>query len=133
MEQFYLYIAIILSAIIIMMLSIAVVYYRRKLNKCKTALVRCINENIEMREKLPEYELPHFIGRDDITPEEFTNIIHNILKRLLYVFTFCHILYIQHNIMLIIRVKAHLLLIVGNKIVTKKTKKSLCGGLHVQR
>lgn len=51
MEQFYLYIAIILSAIIIMMLSIAVVYYRRKLNKCKTALVRCINENIEMREK----------------------------------------------------------------------------------
>lgn len=46
---------------------------------------------------------------------------------------FCHLLYIQHNIMLIIRVKAHLLLIVGNKIVTKKTKKSLCGGLHVQR
>lgn len=92
MEQLYLYIAIILSAIIIVMLSIAVVYYRRKLNKCKTALVRCINENIEMREKLPEYELPHFIGRDDITPEEFTNIIHNISKRLLYVFTFYHMI-----------------------------------------
>ena len=46
---------------------------------------------------------------------------------------FCHILYIQHNIALIIKAKAHLLLIVGNKIVTKKTKKSLCGGLHVQR
>ena len=45
---------------------------------------------------------------------------------------FCHTLYIQHNIALIIKVKAHLLLIVGNKIVTKKTKKSLCGGLHVQ-
>jgi len=47
--------------------------------------------------------------------------------------TLCHTLYIQHNIALIIKVKAHLLLIVGNKIVTKKTKKSLCGGLHVQR
>lgn len=46
---------------------------------------------------------------------------------------FCHTLYIQHNIALIIKVKAHLLLIVGNKIVTKKTRKSLCGGLHVQR
>ena len=46
---------------------------------------------------------------------------------------FCQTLYIQHNIALIIKVKAHLLLIVGNKIVTKKTKKSLCGGLHVQR
>lgn len=89
MEQLYLYIAIILSAIIIVILSIAVINYRRKLNKCKTALVRCINENIEMKEKLPEYELSHFIGRDDITPEEFTNIIHNILKRQLYVFTFC--------------------------------------------
>lgn len=31
---------------------------------------------------------------------------------------FCHILYIQHNITLIIKAKAHLLLIVGNKIVT---------------
>lgn len=89
MEQLYLCITIILSAIIIVILSIAVAYYRRKLNKCKTALVRCINENIEMREKLPEYELPHFISRDDITPEEFTNIIHNILKRLLYIFVFC--------------------------------------------
>lgn len=133
MEQFYLYIAIILSAIIIMMLSIAVVYYRRKLNKCKTALVRCINENIEMREKLPEYELPHFIGRDDITPEEFTNIIHNILKRLLYVFTFCLILYISNHINLIIKEKAHQLLTVGNKIVTKKRRNSLSSGLHIQR
>lgn len=34
----------------------------------------------------------------------------------------CYILYIQHNIMLIIRIKAHLLLIVGNKIVTKKNE-----------
>lgn len=46
---------------------------------------------------------------------------------------FCHVLYIQHHINLIIKIKAHLLLIAGNKIVTKKTKKSLCGGLHVQR
>lgn len=65
MEQLYLYIAI-----IIVILSIAIINYRQKLNKCKTVLVRCINENIEMKEKLLEYELPHFIGRDDITPEE---------------------------------------------------------------
>ena len=58
MEQLYLYIAIILSAIIIVMLSIAVVYYRRKLNKCKTALVRCINEYIE-KATLRVYILPN--------------------------------------------------------------------------
>ena len=36
---------------------------------------------------------------------------------------FCYILYIQYYINLIIKKKAHLLLTVGNKIVTKKTKK----------
>ena len=46
---------------------------------------------------------------------------------------FCHILYISKHINLIIREEARLLLTAGNKIVTKKTKKSLCGGLHVQR
>ena len=49
-----------------------------------------INENIEMREKLPEYELPHFIGRDDITPEEFTNIIQHIEKAALRVYVLPH-------------------------------------------
>ena len=36
---------------------------------------------------------------------------------------FCHILYISNYINLIIKEKAHKLLTVGNKIVTKKTKK----------
>ena len=35
----------------------------------------------------------------------------------------CHILYISKHTNLIIKEKAHLLLTVGNKIVTKKTKK----------
>ena len=41
---------------------------------------------------------------------------------------FCHTLYIQHNIALIIKVKAHLLLIVGNKIVTKNEEIRLVAG-----
>lgn len=53
--------------------------------------------------------------------------IHEIFQEKSHVYfqsliRFCHILYIQHNIMLIIRIKAHLLLIVGNKIVTKKNE-----------
>lgn len=40
----------------------------------------------------------------------------------------CHILYIQHNITLIIKAKAHLLLIVGNKIVTKKRRNRFAVG-----
>ena len=40
----------------------------------------------------------------------------------------CPILYIQHNITLIIKAKAHLLLIVGNKIVTKKRRNRFAVG-----
>ncbi len=36
---------------------------------------------------------------------------------------FCHILYINKHINLIIKEEANLLLTVGNKIVTKQTKK----------
>lgn len=46
---------------------------------------------------------------------------------------FCHILYISNHINLIIKEEAHLLLTVGNKIVTKKQRNSLSGGLLMQR
>ena len=46
---------------------------------------------------------------------------------------FCHKLYIIECINLIINKEANLLLTVGNKIVTKKRRKSLSGGLTLQR
>ena len=46
---------------------------------------------------------------------------------------FCHKLYIIECINLIINKEAHLLLTVGNKIVTKKRRNSLSGGLTLQR
>ena len=46
---------------------------------------------------------------------------------------FCHILYTEQYKRLIFKRKAHQLLIAGNKIVTKKRRKSLCGRLYAQR
>ena len=46
---------------------------------------------------------------------------------------FCHKLYIIECINLIINKEAHLLLTVGNKIVKKKRRNSLSGGLTLQR
>lgn len=46
---------------------------------------------------------------------------------------FCHVLYTKQYKRLIFKRKAHQLLIAGNKIVTKKRRKSLCGRLHAQR
>ena len=45
----------------------------------------------------------------------------------------CSILYTKQYKRLIFKRKAHQLLIAGNKIVTKKRRKSLCGRLHAQR
>lgn len=85
MEKEYLYFVLAMALLAIVALTVAVCFYRRKLRKCKTSLIRCINENIEIKEKLPESELPRFIGRDELTPEEFTSIIKNMLKRLMFV------------------------------------------------
>ena len=52
MEQVYFYILFIVALPAIAGLAMAVVYYRRKLDRCMIALTRCINENIEMKQKL---------------------------------------------------------------------------------
>lgn len=88
MEKEYLYLMLGIAGLVIALLIATVVYYRRRLMICKTSLIRHINENIEMKQKLPEYELPRFIGRDELTAEEFASIIHNMLKRLMFVATF---------------------------------------------
>lgn len=85
MEKEYLILLLVIAVIVILALVTALVFYRRKLAKCEASLVRCINENIEMKQKLPDYELPHFIMRDELTAEEFVRIIHNMMKRLMFV------------------------------------------------
>ena len=88
MEQMYLYIILVAALLAVAGLALALYRCRRRLHQCQRAMVRCINENIEMKEKLPEYELPNFLNREDITPEEFTRIIHNMLKRLMFLSVF---------------------------------------------
>lgn len=85
MGKEYLYFVLAMAGLVIVTLCVALCFYQYKLRKCKTPLIRCINENIEIKGKLPEAELPHFIGRDELTAEEFTSIIQNMLKRLMFV------------------------------------------------
>lgn len=88
MEKEYLYLLLGMVGLVIAHLAAAVIHYRRRLMACKASLIRRINENIEIKQKLPESELPHFISRDELTAEEFTSIIHNMLKRLMFVSVF---------------------------------------------
>ena len=88
MEQISLYILLIAALTAVAGLSVALYRCRRRLAQCQRVMVRCINENLDMKEKLPEHELPHFLNREEITPEEFTRIIHNMLKRMMLLFMF---------------------------------------------
>lgn len=85
MESIYWYVILASAVVIIIALVGLIIYYRNKLQKCKTTLIRYINENIEMKEKLPEYELPNFINNEEITPSEFSRIMTNVMKRLLFI------------------------------------------------
>lgn len=85
MESIYWYVILASAAIVIIAFGGLAIYYRNKLKKCKTTLIRYINENIEMKEKLPEYELPNFINSEEITPSEFSRIMTNVMKRLLFI------------------------------------------------
>lgn len=88
MEQLYLYILLIATLPVITVLAFALCRCRRRLSRCQEAMVRLINENLEMKKKLPAHERPNFMNRGDITPEEFTEIIHNMLKRLMFLSLF---------------------------------------------
>lgn len=88
MEQLYLYILLIATLPVIAVLAFALCRCRRRLSRCQEAMVRLINENLDMKEKLPAHERPNFMNRGDITPEKFTEIIHNMLKRLMFLSLF---------------------------------------------
>lgn len=88
MEQLYLYILLIVTLPAIVVLALVLYRCRRRLNRCQEAMVRLINENLDMKEKLPAHERPNFMNRGDITPEEFTRIIDNMLKRLMFLSLF---------------------------------------------
>lgn len=88
MEQLYLYILLVVTLPTIVVLALALYRCRRRLSRCQEAMVRLINENLDMKEKLPAHERPNFMNRGDITPEEFTRIIDNMLKRLMFLSLF---------------------------------------------
>lgn len=62
--------------------------YRRKLEKHQIVIVRYINENIELKQKLRENNLTYNIGRTDYNSEELNRIIHYILKKTYFYFFF---------------------------------------------
>lgn len=88
MEHSCLYIALAVALLVIAWLVCAVLHYRRKLYHCQQAMVRCINENLDMKAKLPPGKQPHLFTSQEVSPKELTKIICNMLKKLMSVSVF---------------------------------------------
>lgn len=57
---------------------------KNKLRKSHEYLVRYITSNLELKKQVPGLKEPYPFFPPDITPEEFTKIIDNMLKRLMF-------------------------------------------------
>lgn len=82
MEPLIFYALLCLALLVIAGLVALIVYYRRKLDRLRSAMVRCVNENLEMKEKLLEFDVVYHSSYIDLTSEEFIRIMNNMLKRL---------------------------------------------------
>ena len=68
----------------IVVLSVSLFHYKRKLRGTQEYLVRYITYYLEARKKLPASEQPYSLDPPDITCKEFIKIIDNMLKRIMF-------------------------------------------------
>lgn len=88
MEQIYFYILLFGALPLIVGLTIAVLYYRYRLNKCMVALCRCISEISDLKQKLIKLNVTYDGYGAEITPQEFVRVVRNMLQKLLFLSSF---------------------------------------------
>ncbi len=75
---------LIVSLLAIIVLSVSLFHYKRRLRRNQEYLVRYITYYLEARKKLPTSEQPYSLDPPDITCKEFIKIIDNMLKRIMF-------------------------------------------------
>lgn len=75
---------LVLCLLLIIVLSVSLYYYKRKLCGTQEYLIRYITYCLELKKQIPTSELPYRFDPPDITCEEFTKIIDNMLKRIMF-------------------------------------------------
>lgn len=74
MEPVIFYALLFLALLVIAGLLALIVHYRRKLDRLQAAMVRCVNENIEMKDKLLEFNVVYHSSHIELTSEEFPGL-----------------------------------------------------------
>lgn len=74
----------VVSLLVIVILSASLYYYKRRLSRTQEYLVRYISDNLELKKLVPTSDRPYHFNPPEITPEEFTKIIDNMLRRIMF-------------------------------------------------
>lgn len=77
-------ILLVLSLLMIIVLSVSLYHYKRKLRSTQEYLVRYINYCLELKRHVPTSEQPYSFNPPKITGKEFIKIIDNMLKRIMF-------------------------------------------------
>lgn len=75
-------------SIIIAGLAVCLHRLKNKLRRSHEYLVRYITSNLELKKQIPGLEEPYPFNPPEITPEEFTKVIDNMLKRIMFLSLF---------------------------------------------
>ena len=75
---------LVVSLLVILVLSIFLYRYKCKLRRTQEYLARYISDNLELKKLVPTSDRPYHFNPPEITPEEFTKIIDNMLRRIMF-------------------------------------------------
>lgn len=81
---------LLIAFLLVIIAGLAFCLYRQKnkLRRSHEYLVRYISDNLELKKQIPGLQEPYPFNPPEITPEEFTRVIDNMLKRILFLSLF---------------------------------------------
>ena len=71
------------SLLVIVILSVSLYHYKCRLRRTQEYLVRYISDNLELKKMVRTSDHPYHFNPPEITAEEFTKIIDNMLRRMM--------------------------------------------------
>ena len=81
---------LLVASLLVIIAGLAFCLHRQKhkLRRSHEYLVRYITGNLELKKQIPGLQEPYPFNPPEITPEEFTKVIDNMLKRILFLSLF---------------------------------------------
>ena len=75
---------LVVSLLVILIPYVLLCHYTCKLHRTREYLARYISDYLELKKRVPTSDRPYHFSPPEISPEEFTKIIDNMLRRMMF-------------------------------------------------